>query len=155
MSTRRLAKIERAIREAISTAILFEMRDPRVTGVTVLRIDVAPDLLAARVHVSVMGDEKAQNLCMHGLRSSRGFLQRKVADRIQTKNTPILSFELDNSVKRGAEASRILRELQQEMEENAHGPSEDESLAGAEEGIVAADLTDESENQPVEDDNFT
>ncbi len=111
MTTRRIAKIERAIREAISTAVLFELRDPRVQNVTILRIQVSPDLLAAKVYVSVLGDEKQQSLTLHGLNSARGFLQKKVAERIQTRYTPILRFELDQSVKMGAEAARILRDL--------------------------------------------
>ncbi|WP_459554631.1 ribosome-binding factor A [Lacunimicrobium album] len=151
MTTRRLAKVERAIREAISTAVLFELRDPRVSGVTILRITVAPDLLVAKVYVSIMGDEKKQSLCLHGLRSARGFLQKKVADRIQTKNTPILSFELDDSIRMSAEASRILRQMTAEGKITDYSEGDDEEVDSED----SSDLTDEHENHRVEDDNST
>jgi ribosome-binding factor A len=151
MTTRRLAKVERAIREAISTAVLFELRDPRVSGVTILRIAVAPDLLVAKVYVSIMGDEKKQSLCLHGLRSARGFLQKKVADRIQTKNTPILSFELDDSIRMSAEASRILRQMTDEGKITDYSEGDDEDVDTED----SPDLTDEHENHRVEDDNST
>jgi ribosome-binding factor A len=151
MTTRRLAKVERAIREAISTAVLFELRDPRVSGVTILRITVAPDLLVAKVYVSIMGDEKKQSLCLHGLRSARGFLQKKVADRIQTKNTPILSFELDDSIRMSAEASRILRQMTAEGKITDYSEGDDEDVDTED----SSDLTDEHENRRVEDDNST
>ncbi len=151
MTTRRLAKVERAIREAISTAVLFELRDPRVSGVTILRITVAPDLLVAKVYVSIMGDEKKQSLCLHGLRSARGFLQKKVADRIQTKNTPILSFELDDSIRMSAEASRILRQMTAEGKITDYSEGDDEDVDTED----SSDLTDEHENHRVEDDNST
>lgn len=100
-----------AIREVVGMAILAEIRDPRVHDVTVTHVDVAPDLRSAKVHVSVMGDDKQQKLCLYGLESAAGFLQRKVASRIETRYTPRLSFELDMGVKKSIELARILKEV--------------------------------------------
>ncbi len=113
MNSRRMAKASEAIRETVSTVILFELRDPRVKNVTVLSADVSPDLRAAKIYVSVMGDAKAQSLAMHGLDSARGFIQSKIADRLQTKNTPVIRFVLDPSVKKSIEVSRALQEAHQ------------------------------------------
>lgn len=110
MSSRRIAKVAEALRETISTTVLFGLKDPRVKNVTVLRIEVSPDLKAARVFVSVMGDEKAQSLAMHGLRSARGFIQSQIADRLELRYTPILSFVLDPGVKVSIETSSIIRQ---------------------------------------------
>ena len=114
MNTRRVAKAAEAIRESVSMTILLGLRDPRVKNVTVLRAEVSGDLRAAKVYVSVMGDAKAQSLTMHGLESARGFIQAKVADRLQTKNTPVLKFVLDPGVKYSAETSQTLREVMPE-----------------------------------------
>ena len=111
MNTRRVAKAAEAIRESVSMTILVGLRDPRVKNVTVLRAEVSGDLRAAKVYVSVMGDAKTQSLTMHGLESARGFIQAKVADRLQTKNTPVLKFVLDPGVKYSAETSKTLREV--------------------------------------------
>jgi ribosome-binding factor A len=111
MSSRRTAKVAQAILEAVSSAILFGLKDPRVQNVTVIHVDVSHDVRNAKVYVSVMGDEKAQSLCMHGLNSARGFLQSKVANRLQTRYTPILSFVLDPGVRQSIEASKIIREI--------------------------------------------
>lgn len=111
MTSRRSLKVAEAVRECVSTLILFELKDPRVKNVTVLGTEVSADLRHAKVFVSVMGDEKAQSLSMHGLESARGFLQAKIADRLQLRYTPILKFVLDSGVKKSIEASRILREV--------------------------------------------
>ena len=111
MNTRRVAKAAEAIRESVSMTILLGLRDPRVKNVTVLRAEVSGDLRAAKIYVSVMGDAKTQSLTMHGLESARGFIQAKVADRLQTKNTPIIKFVLDQGAKRSAETSQALREV--------------------------------------------
>jgi ribosome-binding factor A len=111
MSSRRTAKVAEAVREQVSTTILFGLKDPRVKNVTVTRVEVSPDLRNAKVYVSVMGDEKMQKLTLRGLESARGFLQAKLAERVQIRYTPILHFELDQGIKRSIEASRLLREV--------------------------------------------
>lgn len=111
--SRRTERLSRAIREVVSSTILFELRDPRVKNVTVLGVDVAGDLRTAKVHVSVMGDERAEGLALHGLNAARGFIQSKLGDRVELRYTPVLTFEIDDAVKKSFEASRILRELEE------------------------------------------
>ena len=127
MNTRRTAKAAEAIRETVSLTILCGLRDPRVKNVTVLRAEVSGDLRAAKIYVSVMGDAKAQSLTMHGLDSARGFIQSKVADRLQTKNTPVLKFVLDPGVKFSAETSQMLRTVLPEGTSSAIGRDSDQS----------------------------
>src|SRR5207237_345753 len=92
-------------------AILTELRDPRVKNVTVVGVDVLPDMKSAKVNVSIMGSEKEQHLSLAGLQNAAGFLQRKIAYRIETRYTPRLTFVLDKGVKKSLEISRILREV--------------------------------------------
>lgn len=92
-------------------AILTEVRDPRVEDVTVTYVEVSPDMRQAKVHVSVMGDEAKGKLCLRGLQSSAGFLQTKLSDRIDTRYTPQLKFELDQGVKNSIEMSKLLNEV--------------------------------------------
>jgi ribosome-binding factor A len=110
MSHRRTAKVAQAIRQVVSTAILTELRDPRVKKVTVLNVEVPPDLRSAKVYVSVMGEEREGYLVLRGLQSARGFLQSRIADEIDLRWTPILEFVLDSGVKKSIETSKLLRE---------------------------------------------
>jgi ribosome-binding factor A len=111
MTSRRLLKAAEAIREVVSMAILTEMRDPRVKDVTVVGVEVAPDMKSAKVAVSIMGDEKKQQLSLSGLQNAAGFLQKKIADEIDTRYTPRLTFVLDKGVKNSLEIQRILNEV--------------------------------------------
>lgn len=92
-------------------AILTEVRDPRVRDVTVTRVEMAPDMRNALVHVSVMGNSKRQQLALRGLANAAGFLQSRIADRIETRYTPRLRFELDPGVKHSLEIARVLDEV--------------------------------------------
>lgn len=116
MASRRTLKAAEAIREVVSMAILTEIRDPRVQNVTVTGVEVAPDMRSAKVLVSVMGDEGQQQLSLRGLSNSAGFLQSRIAKRIDTRYTPRLTFELDLGVKRSLEVGRILHDLSVERE---------------------------------------
>jgi ribosome-binding factor A len=111
MSSRRVQKAAEAIREVVSMSILTELRDPRIEDVTVTYVEVSPDMRQAKVHVSVMGDDKKQNSCLQGLERSAGFLQAKIAKRIDTRYTPKLRFELDMGVKKSLAIARILQDV--------------------------------------------
>ena len=108
MSTRRLLKAAEAVLEVVSMAILTEVRDPRVRDVTVTRVEMAPDMRNALVHVSVMGNSTREQLALRGLANAAGFLQSRIADRIETRYTPRLRFELDPGVKHSLEIARVL-----------------------------------------------
>lgn len=135
MASRRTAKIARAILEAVSSTVLHGLKDPRVKNVTVIHVDVSEDVRSAKVYVSVMGDEKVQALTIRGLKAARGFLQSKVADRLQTKHTPILTFILDPSVKRSAESSALIRQALLEEKGSGAARADEETSLESEESL--------------------
>jgi ribosome-binding factor A len=110
MKRHRLERVAEVVREVAASTILFDLRDPRVKMVTVTRAEVSGDLQHAKVYVSVMGSEREQQLTLHGLRHAAGFIQAKLADRLQTRFTPVITFVLDKGVKNAIEVSRLIRE---------------------------------------------
>ena len=145
MTTRRTEKVAEAIRQVVSTAILFGLRDPRVQNVTILRVETPFDLRTSKIYVSVLGDEKTQRLTMKGLDAARGYLQSKIAEELDLRFTPVLTFILDQGVKKSIEASRLLRKLD----------VEDAARAGASptETSQAVPSPDEALEEDTEDDD--
>lgn len=111
MPSRRVLKAAEAIREVVGMSILRDIQDPRVSGVTVTYVEVSGDMQQAKVHVSIMGTEAKQKLCLKGLQNAAGFFQRKIADRIQTRYTPRVLFVLDKGVKNSILVEKLLREV--------------------------------------------
>src|SRR3954470_18847460 len=107
MKAHRVARISEVIREVASETILFELRDPRVKGVTVTRAEVSADLQHAKVYVSIMGSPQEEKLCLHALQHAAGFVQSKLGSRVKTRFTPVLTFVLDEGVKKSIEISRL------------------------------------------------
>ena len=111
MSARRLLKAGEAIREVVAMAILTEIRDPRVKNITVIGVEVAPDMREAKVLISIMGSESQQATSLRGLKNSAGFLQAKIAERIDTRYTPKLTFVADEGVKKSLAVAQILDQI--------------------------------------------
>lgn len=111
MSARRTARVASMIREVVSSAILSELRDPRIRNVTVLGAEVSPDLRYSRVRVSIMGDEKTAALTMHGLNSATGYLRSRVGEYIKSRHIPEIRFVLDEGIQKSVGVSAILREV--------------------------------------------
>lgn len=130
MKSHRLARVAEVVRETAANAILFDIKDPRVKGVTVTRAEVSADLQHCKVFVSVMGTEKEQSLTMHGLKSAAAFVQTKIADRLTSRYVPHVTFVLDEGVKKSIEIMRILREEQAKLAPPA-GADDSDDGAGA------------------------
>ena len=122
--SRRTLKAAEAIRQVVGMAILTDIQDPRVKDVTVVRVEVSGDMQTAKVHVSVMGDEAKQNLCLKGLKSCTGYLQSKIAKRLDTRYVPHLQFVLDQGVKNQLLISKMLDD---EFRDKSDSDSEIES----------------------------
>jgi ribosome-binding factor A len=81
----------------------------------------------AKVHVSVMGDEAKQSLCLRGLQSSVGFLQSKIGNRIDTRYIPRIKFELDRGLQNAMIVTRILDEVLPKTSSTESFAAEDDS----------------------------
>ena len=148
MSSRRVLKAAQAIREVVSMAIIADLKDPRIKDTTVTFVEVSADLRHAKVHVSVMGDETKQRLCLKGLQSSAGYLQKKVGTRIDTRYTPRLHFELDKGLENSMLVTKILDEVLPKDDPSAdadadvdHNLENDASLPTADSGAAENENT--------------
>jgi len=81
---------------------------------------------SATVRVSVMGSPAREQLALRGLANAAGFLQSRIADRIETRYTPRLRFEPDQGVKRSLEIARVLDDvLPDDGGQPDHSPQDD------------------------------
>ncbi len=150
MPSHRSLRIAEAIREVVASAILFDVADPRVRAVTVLRVEVSGDLHNASIFVSIMGTPGEQETALRGLKHATGFLQAKVAARLQTRSTPVLSFKRDDSVKRSIDMARLIDDALASDRREPSTPSTTEPETAK---AVADDDDDfEDEDEDEEDD---
>ncbi len=107
----RLGRIDEEYRKELSQIIGYELKNPNVTGlISVTKVKVTPDLKYAKIFVSIMNSKNIQET-MEGLKKSSGFIRTELAKRINLRNTPELTFEIDDSIEYGAKIDSILKEI--------------------------------------------
>jgi len=79
--------------------IRSELKDPRVNTITsVTKVEITSDLKLCKLFVSIMGDDARKKEVVKGLESSRNFIRKLLAERINLRVTPELSFHVDDSL---------------------------------------------------------
>lgn len=122
-------RINESVTEEIC-AILREVKDPRVAGamLTITGSDVTADLKFAKIYYSVYGEftEEEEKDLKKGLKSVSSFIRSQLAQRLNLRITPELSFVKDNGVKHGADIAAILKTLETERSEEAETEEEED-----------------------------
>lgn len=116
-SNTRLTRINEELQREISEIIRTEIKDPRLeTMTTVLRVETTQDLKFAKVFVSVLGDKDQKDAVILGLKDATGFIRRELAHRVNLRNTPELTFHLDESAEYAIKISKLIDEVSKKEE---------------------------------------
>src|SRR4051812_8508071 len=107
----RMRRVNEAMREVLSSHIAGDLKDPRIGFVTVTSVETSPDLSAARVYVSVLGDEEARTEALAGLNSAHGLLQAHVARELRMKRTPTLTFVYDDTSEKAIRLESLIKQV--------------------------------------------
>ena len=118
-------RINREFQRELSELINNEIKDPRIAPmVSVVAVEVAPDLKTSKIYISVLGDLEAQENTIKGLKSAAPFLRSQLAHNLNMRNTPELTFIVDQSIEYGVNMSHLIDEVI-EADELKAGDSEE------------------------------
>ncbi|WP_100404444.1 30S ribosome-binding factor RbfA [Bacillus solitudinis] len=115
MSNVRAHRVGEQMKKELSDIIMRELKDPRVTFVTVTGVDVTGDLQQAKVYISVLGSEEQKESTLLGLSKAKGFIRTEIGKRIRLRKTPEIMFEMDQSVEYGNRIETLLSDLNKEQ----------------------------------------
>lgn len=106
----RTQRVADALRKELSTLIQFQLRDPRLSMVSVTDVEVSRDLAHARVFYTSMDAETVEDAkeCTVVLNKAAGFLRSQIARSNTMRSTPALKFIYDSSVGRGRQLSQLI-----------------------------------------------
>lgn len=111
MKSGRDKKIAEEIRREVSQILLFEIRDPRVMGVSVTGVKITPDLSLARVYFALPGAEERREAASLGLKKSAGYVRHLLAERIRIKFIPQIEFFYDESLELEKKINNLFEKL--------------------------------------------
>lgn len=105
-------RVNTEVQHELSNIIRGGIKDPRVAPWTsVVAVQVAPDLKTCKAYISVLGDEEEQKNTLKGLQSAEGYIRRELARTLNMRNTPEISFVLDQSIEYGVNMSKKIAEI--------------------------------------------
>ena len=116
-------RINGEVQRELGRIISREIKDPALTSV--VAVEVAPDLKSCKAYVSVLGDETAQKATLEGLNSAMGFIRKELAHSVNLRNTPAITFIMDQSIEYGVNMSKMISEVNKDLKEE----DEDEELS--------------------------
>jgi len=120
-------RVNGEVQRVLAEIIRGEIKDPRISPWTsVVAVEVAPDLKSCKAWISVLGDEEAKKSTLEGLKSAEGFIKRQIAKTINLRNTPEITFVMDQSIEYGVNMSRKIDEVIAQDDANAQGREEAE-----------------------------
>ncbi|MFP4104481.1 MAG: 30S ribosome-binding factor RbfA [Phycisphaerae bacterium] len=133
---RRTERVGNLIRNTLGQILLSKIADPRIepARTSITKVEVTPDLLTAKVYVSVMGDETQQRRTLAGLNAAAGHLQELMMRQISLRFTPHLKFIADEGFKKTLQTLEIIQTAMEEIheKERLREPEEDDQENTAE-----------------------
>ena len=120
-------RINGEVQRVLAEIIRGDIKDPRIAPMTsVVAVEVAPDLKTCKAWISVLGDEKAQADTLAGLKSAEGYIRNQLAKTINLRNTPQITFIMDQSIAYGVNMSKLIDEVNKDMRASEENASDEE-----------------------------
>ena len=98
------------VQRRLSEILLFESKDPRFKRVTISRVEAAPNMSSAKVHVTIFPSTGQQKL-VDSLNNAAGFFSIQLGKVLKTRNTPQLTFVYDAGFDHSDEIEMLLRSV--------------------------------------------
>jgi ribosome-binding factor A len=111
----RVEKVAAQLRDEISEILSRRVSDPRMGLITVVEVDLSPDLGTAKVHVSTIGSDDERRESMAALDHARGFVRRELAAQMRNlRRIPEIRFVDDHNMEYAIHISEVIDQLHKE-----------------------------------------
>jgi len=96
MSTHRIDKVEKLLKEELSNIFLFKLRDTSIGFITITNVKASPDFKKAKIYLSVF-DKKKRAFVLKKVKRDVKLIRSELASRINLKFCPELNFYIDDT----------------------------------------------------------
>ena len=113
IKSQRQLKVGEELRYLISNALLresFHDKHIKNNNITVTEVDLSPDLKNAKVFVMPLGGKNKLDI-LNSLNKITGRLKKIISNRISLKQTPNLSFKIDETFEYAKNIYDILKKI--------------------------------------------
>jgi ribosome-binding factor A len=102
------------IKEEIASILANDMKDPRLSLVTITHVSVSRDMRRANIYFSVLGESEDIDRAGRILKKASGYIKGELGRKLRIKRVPDLDFEYDDSYDKGMRIDRLLDEIKRD-----------------------------------------
>ena len=113
MDYQRSERVGELLIEVIAEVLRDEIRDPRVTAVTITAAKVTKDLRQARIYFTILGGAGNKDSVLAGLKSALGFIRSRIGKQLNLRYVPTIEFFYDESVDEAERIDKLLNQVKQ------------------------------------------
>lgn len=113
---RRPERVADTLREEISQIVGYELEDPRLTTVTVTDVRLTDNMKAAKVYVTIAGDENEHKSALAALRHAAPYVRKQLGLSLNLPRTPEIHFVRDRIEEEGERVDKLLLDIEREWE---------------------------------------
>lgn len=114
----RTQRIADQIRQELSSILIFNSSDPRLTGISITDVTVDRELAFANIYVSAVEGSERSDEILSGLMHAKGYLRRELSQRIKLRSFPKLRFHWDPTPENAEHIERLIADLNMDSGSN-------------------------------------
>ncbi|RKD27740.1 ribosome-binding factor A [Caminicella sporogenes DSM 14501] len=120
----RTNRISEEIKKIVSSIIMNQLKDPRISKLTsITHVDTTNDLRYTNIYISIFDDSVDKNETIEALNNAKGYIRRELGKHLKVRYTPEPIFKLDESIEHGVYMSKLIEKVNknssvQEVDEN-------------------------------------
>ena len=110
----RSQKVQGELKKEISNILRDDLKDTRISFVTITRIDLTGDLRYAKVYFSMLDEGNDKEACVEGIQSASSYIRKLIGERLELKYVPELSFIFDKSIEYSIDLEKTFERIKNE-----------------------------------------
>lgn len=115
MAKVRVSRLAEEIKKEVSIIIRNDIKDPKIQGlVSITAVEVSGDMRHAKIFISCLGNDEDKKDVIAGFNRANKFIRGEVAKKLNLRYTPEFTFEIDDSLEKGAYINKLLHDLNKE-----------------------------------------
>lgn len=118
VSKLRAQRIADRIREELSNMLIYDISDPRLSGVSITDVTVDRELAYASIYISALEGSSRSEEVLGAFEHASGYIRRQLAHRIELRTFPRLRFNWDSTFERADRIEKLIASLNEEQKQS-------------------------------------
>jgi len=119
LSSYRPERVGEQIYKETTRLLMYSIKDPRVSPVTLTGVQMSRDISSARIYFTVSDESTERKEAEKGLKSAAPYIRRELGKILQLRFVPNIYFKFDASIGYGQKIDALLHQVQDDLNDSS------------------------------------